>query len=92
MVCIARYVFISYGDMWMVSYRFGMRVLYSIYRYMMLSYGLGDACISYSDVFVFELRCWSGCIALGDASCALCVYMFAYGDACSVMCLCVGAR
>ena len=66
------------------------RVLYSIYHYMMLSYGLGDAYISYNDVFVFELRCWSRRIALGDALCVLCVYMFAYGDMCSVMCLSIG--
>lgn len=85
MVCIARYMFISYGDMWMVSCRLSARVLYSIYRYMMLSYGLGDACISYNDVFVFELRCWCGRIALGDVLCALCVYMFVHGDMCSVL-------
>ena len=80
MVCIVRYVFISYGDMHMVSYGFGMRVLYSIYHHMMLSYELGDACISLFDMLMFRLRCWSGCIALGDALCVLCVYMFAYGD------------
>ena len=85
-------MFISYGDMHMVSYGFGTRVLYSIYRYMMLSYGLGDAYISYNDVFVFELRCWSRCIALCDALCVLCVQVFAYSDMCSVMCLDVSAR
>lgn len=85
-------MFISYSDMRMVSCWSSTRVLYSIYHYMMLSYGLGDVCISYNDMLMFEVRCCGGCIALGIALYALVFALFAYGDARCVRYLGVSVR